>query len=97
MFRLKDGSKIETVPNAAELLGVTLDIRDDDSALVFYGTHRVITDFSLFFLPSNVCKLHVLHWSEHPHLLGSDCITVAIHEHPSSKQLTLLHFELWPI
>jgi hypothetical protein len=30
MFHLKDGSKIETVPNASELLGGTLNIQDDD-------------------------------------------------------------------
>jgi hypothetical protein len=35
MLSLKDGSEVETVPNASEFLGDTLNIRDDDSALVY--------------------------------------------------------------
>jgi hypothetical protein len=34
MFSLKDVSEVETVPNASEFLGDTLNIWDDDSALV---------------------------------------------------------------
>jgi hypothetical protein len=35
MFNLENGSEIETVPDSSEFLGSTLDIRDNDSALVF--------------------------------------------------------------
>jgi hypothetical protein len=35
MFSLEDGSETETVPDAPEFLGNALDIRDDDSALVY--------------------------------------------------------------
>jgi hypothetical protein len=35
MFSLENGSEIEMVPSASEYLGSTLDIRDNDSALVF--------------------------------------------------------------
>jgi hypothetical protein len=35
MFSFENGAGIETVPNAPEYLGNTLDIWDDDSALVY--------------------------------------------------------------
>jgi hypothetical protein len=35
MFSFEDGSEIETVPDASEFLGNALDIRDDDSGLVY--------------------------------------------------------------
>jgi hypothetical protein len=35
MFSLENGSEVETVPDASEFLESTLDIWDNDSALVF--------------------------------------------------------------
>jgi hypothetical protein len=35
MFSLEDGSEIETVPDASETLESTLNIWDDDGALVY--------------------------------------------------------------
>jgi hypothetical protein len=36
MFNLEDSSEIETVPDVSEFLGDALNIRDDDSALVYW-------------------------------------------------------------
>jgi hypothetical protein len=35
VFHFENGSEIETVPDASHFLGNTLDIWDNDSALVF--------------------------------------------------------------
>jgi hypothetical protein len=43
MFSSENGPDIETVHNASEFLGDTLNIRDDDSALVYCVFRRTIS------------------------------------------------------
>jgi hypothetical protein len=37
MFSLENGSETETVPDASEFLGSTLNIWDDDSVLIYFA------------------------------------------------------------